>query len=132
MTQNFDPLAGVGDVELAAVEFAQNPEPRCPCVLILDISSSMTGEPIRELNEGLAAFRDELLADPVARRRVEKLLRPRLARRRPTTLPPVTGRGPRPASSLNPGISVCPPGQVQRQVQPSGLFHRRELRSVPD
>jgi uncharacterized protein with von Willebrand factor type A (vWA) domain len=26
-------------------DFASNPEPRCPCVLLLDISSSMAGAP---------------------------------------------------------------------------------------
>ena len=54
-----------------AVEFADNPEPRCPCVLLLDTSGSMRGEPIRALAEGLATFRAELLKDPLARRRVE-------------------------------------------------------------
>lgn len=53
------------------VEFADNPEPRCPCVLLLDTSGSMRGGPIRALGEGLAAFRDEVLQDPLARRRVE-------------------------------------------------------------
>jgi uncharacterized protein YegL len=53
------------------VEFADNPEPRCPCVLLLDTSGSMRGEPIRALAEGLAAFRDELLQDALAKRRVE-------------------------------------------------------------
>src|SRR5438874_1308663 len=55
----------------AGVEFADNPEPRCPCVLLLDTSGSMTGNPVRALNEGLAAFREELLQDALARRRVE-------------------------------------------------------------
>ena len=32
------------------VEFAENPEPRCPCVLLLDTSASMTGTPIQALN----------------------------------------------------------------------------------
>ena len=36
-----------------------NPEPRCPCLLLLDVSGSMSGEPITELNEGLKAFRDQ-------------------------------------------------------------------------
>src|SRR5437660_9707447 len=54
-----------------AVEFADNPEPRCPCVLLLDTSGSMNGKPIQALNEGLAAFREELLQDALARRRVE-------------------------------------------------------------
>ncbi len=30
-----------------AVEFAENPEPRCPCVLLLDTSGSMQGAAIR-------------------------------------------------------------------------------------
>jgi uncharacterized protein YegL len=53
------------------IEFAENPEPRCPCVLLLDTSASMSGLPIQELNLGLSAYFDELLADPVAAKRVE-------------------------------------------------------------
>jgi uncharacterized protein YegL len=53
------------------VEFADNPEPRCPCVLLLDTSGSMRGEPIKALTAGLAAFRYELLKDSLAKRRVE-------------------------------------------------------------
>jgi uncharacterized protein YegL len=52
-------------------EFAENPEPRCPCLLLLDVSSSMRGEPIAELNRGLTTFRQELLHDPMAAKRVE-------------------------------------------------------------
>ncbi|MGG7519484.1 vWA domain-containing protein [Allorhizobium undicola] len=52
-------------------EFIDNPEPRCPCLLILDVSGSMRGKPIRELNEGLTQFRDELFADALAAKRVE-------------------------------------------------------------
>jgi uncharacterized protein YegL len=52
-------------------EFADNPEPRCPCVLILDTSQSMAGEPIAALNRGLQVFREELLAVPLATKRVE-------------------------------------------------------------
>jgi len=54
-----------------SVEFADNPEPRCPCVLLLDTSQSMTGAPIDELNRGLAAFRDDIVQDSLAARRVE-------------------------------------------------------------
>ncbi len=54
-----------------AVEFAENPEPRCPCVLLLDTSGSMAGDPIAALNEGLRAFKDDLIKDPLASRRVE-------------------------------------------------------------
>jgi uncharacterized protein YegL len=54
-----------------AVEFAENPEPRCPCVLLLDTSASMQGEPIDALNEGLATFRNNLIRDELAKKRVE-------------------------------------------------------------
>ncbi|MDY6938003.1 MAG: VWA domain-containing protein [Cyanobacteriota bacterium] len=54
-----------------AVEFAENPEPRCPCVLLLDTSGSMAGKPIDALNAGLETFRDELNKDDLARKRVE-------------------------------------------------------------
>jgi uncharacterized protein YegL len=54
-----------------AVEFAENPEPRCPCVLLLDTSGSMQGPPIDALNKGLQAFKDDLAKDPLASRRVE-------------------------------------------------------------
>ena len=43
-----------------AVEFAENPEPRCPCILLLDTSGSMKGEPLDALNEGLRTFQQEL------------------------------------------------------------------------
>lgn len=51
--------------------FADNPEPRCPCLLLLDTSGSMQGAPIAELNAGLASFRDQLIADDLALKRVE-------------------------------------------------------------
>jgi uncharacterized protein YegL len=51
--------------------FADNPEPRCAVVLLLDTSASMAGEAIRELNAGLVAFKDELMADSLASKRVE-------------------------------------------------------------
>ena len=55
----------------AAVEFASNPEPRCACVLLLDVSGSMGGRPIAALNEGLAAFASDLATDSLASQRVE-------------------------------------------------------------
>ena len=54
-----------------AVEFAENPEPRCPCVLLLDVSYSMSGARINALNEGLVTFREELNQDDLAQKRVE-------------------------------------------------------------
>ena len=52
-------------------EFADNPENRCPVLLLLDNSGSMQGRPISELNAGLQVFRDELFADSLAAKRVE-------------------------------------------------------------
>lgn len=76
-------------------EFVDNPEPRCPCVLLVDTSGSMNDlkqpslalspvqrvlrdshasgmvRPIDELNAGLAAFRQELMTDELAVKRVE-------------------------------------------------------------
>lgn len=52
-------------------DFASNPEPRCPCVLLLDVSGSMNGRPLDELNAGLVLFKDELAADFLAMKRVE-------------------------------------------------------------
>ena len=65
MTENFEqvPFADAGLVD--------NPEPRCACLLLLDNSGSMRGNPISELNEGLQVFRDELAADALASKRVE-------------------------------------------------------------
>jgi hypothetical protein len=40
-------------------------------LLLLDVSGSMRGSPINQLNEGLAQFRDELFADSLAAKRVE-------------------------------------------------------------
>jgi len=51
--------------------FADNPEPRCPCLLLLDTSGSISGAPIAELNAGLVGFKDELAADSLAMERVE-------------------------------------------------------------
>ena len=55
----------------AAAEFAENPEPRCPCVLLLDTSGSMQGDPIEELNSGIQGFREELFSDSLSMKRVE-------------------------------------------------------------
>lgn len=58
-------------VPFGAHTFADNPEPRCPCLLLIDNSGSMAGAPIRELNAGLIQFKDELAADSMAAKRVE-------------------------------------------------------------
>ena len=53
------------------VDFSDNPEPRCACVLLLDTSGSMYGGPIRALNEGIKAFKDAIERDSLASLRVE-------------------------------------------------------------
>jgi len=53
------------------VDLVDNPEPRCPCLLLVDVSGSMAGAPIAELNEGLRTFRNELDSDDLALKRVE-------------------------------------------------------------
>lgn len=61
----------LAQVPFGGAEFAENPEPRCPCLLLLDTSGSMSGAPIQELNNGLVAFKDEISADTMAVKRVE-------------------------------------------------------------
>jgi uncharacterized protein YegL len=56
---------------LDQAEFADNPEPRCPVVLLLDTSGSMVGKPIEELNAGLRTFSSALKSDRLASLRVE-------------------------------------------------------------
>lgn len=65
MTDSFD------QIPFGTDNFADNPEPRCPCLLLLDTSYSMQGRPIEELNNGLIAYKDELSADSLAMKRVE-------------------------------------------------------------
>lgn len=58
-------------LELQKIEFANNPEPRCPVILLLDTSGSMAGASITELNEGLQEFRSAVQADDLAALRIE-------------------------------------------------------------
>ena len=52
-------------------EFVENPETRCPVILLLDVSGSMSGQPIQELNRGLAAFKKDVVKDSQAALSVE-------------------------------------------------------------
>ena len=65
MSSEFD------QIPFGAADFADNPEPRCPCLLLLDTSHSMQGTRIAALNHGLAAFKEELASDSLAMKRVE-------------------------------------------------------------
>jgi uncharacterized protein YegL len=60
-----EPLAFSG------LEFADNPQPRCACMLLLDTSGSMSGRKIQQLNEGVRQFKRELQDDDLAQKRVE-------------------------------------------------------------
>ncbi|HSK76116.1 MAG TPA: VWA domain-containing protein [Thermoanaerobaculia bacterium] len=64
-------MSDFDQVPFFTAEFAENPEPRCPCLLLLDSSGSMQGRPVHELNDGLVTFKDELAADSMAAKRVE-------------------------------------------------------------
>lgn len=52
-------------------ESPENYEQKCLCVLVLDTSGSMEGEPINELNKGLQDFHQEVAMDFVASQRLE-------------------------------------------------------------
>ena len=64
-------MSQLAQVPFADVSFVDNPEPRCPCVLVLDVSGSMSGRPIAELNAGLKQLQKELSGDALAAKRVE-------------------------------------------------------------
>lgn len=59
------------DVAFDVMEFAENPEPRVPVVLLIDKSGSMNGNPIEELNNGMKVLWEELKADTLASKRAE-------------------------------------------------------------
>lgn len=48
-------------------ELADNPQKRVPVCLCLDVSGSMEGDPIRELNEGVQAFYEAINEDTTAK-----------------------------------------------------------------
>ena len=64
-------MSQMDQVPFSGAEFAENPEPRCPCLLLLDTSGSMSGAKINELNNGLRTFEDALRSDTMAAKRVE-------------------------------------------------------------
>jgi uncharacterized protein YegL len=64
-------MTTLDQVPFGNMEFADNPEPRCACLLLLDTSGSMQGRKIAQLNAGLAEFARQLRADSMAAKRVE-------------------------------------------------------------
>jgi uncharacterized protein YegL len=57
----------IDDYILAQEELFENPDPRLPVCLVLDVSGSMTGAPIDELQRGVETFFESVLSDEVAR-----------------------------------------------------------------
>lgn len=55
-------------------ETPDNFEQKCLCVLVLDVSGSMVGEPIAELNRGLQTFYYQIMKDETAAERLEVCL----------------------------------------------------------
>lgn len=56
------------------IEIANPQHPHCATVLVVDTSGSMDGDKIRQLNEGLRFFCDDVQTDDLARKRVEVAL----------------------------------------------------------
>ncbi|MDR1348071.1 MAG: VWA domain-containing protein [Prevotellaceae bacterium] len=54
-----------------SAESATNYEQKCLCVLVLDVSGSMNGTPITELNRGLQDFYNEISADDSTSQKLE-------------------------------------------------------------
>lgn len=53
------------------IDLIENPTPRCPCMLVLDVSKSMEGIKIANLNEGVRQFLTEVCEDEFAVHSVE-------------------------------------------------------------
>ena len=54
-----------------SAEAAENFEQKCLCILVLDVSGSMSGKPIEELNKGLQDFYNEISSDDTTSQRLE-------------------------------------------------------------
>jgi uncharacterized protein YegL len=55
------------DMRIAKSELVENPTARVPVCLCLDVSASMTGDAIKELNQGVHDFISSLQEDEIAR-----------------------------------------------------------------
>jgi uncharacterized protein YegL len=68
---SMDEYVSFEQIPFGSDDFANNPESRCPCLLLLDTSGSMGGMPIQQLNEGVLTLKNELIQDSLASKRVE-------------------------------------------------------------
>ena len=56
---------------LTDLDLIENPEPRLACVVLIDTSSSMSGSPINEVNQGLLRLNEEVAKDELTYSRAE-------------------------------------------------------------
>ncbi|TAE70061.1 MAG: VWA domain-containing protein [Bacteroidetes bacterium] len=56
------------------VETPNNYEQKCLCVLVLDVSGSMDGEPIKQLNQGMQSFYQDIKENSTTANRLEVCL----------------------------------------------------------
>ena len=56
------------------VETPDNYEQKCLCVLVLDVSGSMEGEPIKQLNQGMQSFYQDIIGNSTTANRLEVCL----------------------------------------------------------
>jgi uncharacterized protein YegL len=56
------------------VETPDNYEQKCLCVLVLDVSGSMEGEPIKQLNQGIQSFYQDIIGNSTTANRLEVCL----------------------------------------------------------
>jgi uncharacterized protein YegL len=118
----------------ALVEFADNPEPRCAVVLLLDTSGSMHGERIAQLNRGIRELDRALKADPLASLRVELAVVAFGGRVRALDVR-ATGGAEVPFDAGQAFITVdafCPPELLARGETPMGEAVRRGLQLLRD
>lgn len=53
------------------IEIAHPQQPHCATVLVLDVSGSMQGDKIRQLNDGIGYFVEDVMGDELARKRID-------------------------------------------------------------
>ncbi|MGY4856849.1 vWA domain-containing protein [Cryobacterium sp. AP23] len=61
----------MNDDDLILEVNTRNRDPRAACVLVIDVSGSMSGAPIQELERGYNLFITQINEDPLARKRAE-------------------------------------------------------------
>lgn len=61
----------MAELDVQEQDLAMNKEQRTPCLLALDVSNSMSGAPIDELNKGLRLFEQEIKKDDITALRCE-------------------------------------------------------------